>query len=107
MTAHDAFIETAATVGDRPDFELGQMFGKPCAKVGGKAFMAQQLDKVVFKLGGPDHAFAIGLAGAHLWDPSGKGRAMKEWVAVPMQEKGAFPRLAAAALTYVAAGRNR
>ena len=61
----------------------GQMFGKPCLKVGGKAFCAQHKDAVVFKLGAPAHAKAMSFTGAGLWDPSGKGRPMKEWVAIP------------------------
>lgn len=32
-----------------------QMFGKPCLKVSGKAFVAQHKETVVFKLTGPEH----------------------------------------------------
>lgn len=82
----------------------GQMFGKACLKVDGKAFVAQHLDTVVFKLTGPDHQKAISLAGAVLWDPSGKGRPMKEWVALPPGERKHFKAFAEAALAYVSAG---
>ncbi len=83
--------------------EASQMFGKPCAKIGGKAFLAQHLDRVVFKLSGDDHAAALALPGAALWDPSGKGRPMKEWVAIPATAAFDADRFATAALGYVAA----
>tara|TARA_B110000027_G_C16108521_1_gene296493 strand:+ start:888 stop:1052 length:165 start_codon:yes stop_codon:yes gene_type:complete len=38
---------------------------------------------MVFKLIGDDHAQAMVIEGAHLFDPSGKGRATKKWVKVP------------------------
>ncbi|WP_426103923.1 hypothetical protein [Massilia sp. TSP1-1-2] len=84
--------------------ESGQMFGKACIKVNGKAFVAQHKDWVVFKLSGEHHRNALGLEGAVLWDPSGKGRPMKEWVAVPAMSRQHFPNLALAAYDYVAAG---
>ena len=79
----------------------GQMFGKPCLKVGGKAFMARHQQTVVFKLASPHREEALALKGASLWDPSGKGRPMKEWVAVPAAESKGFEALAKAALQYV------
>ena len=79
----------------------GQMFGKPCLKVNGKAFVAQYKDTVVFKLTSPQHEKALAIAGAALWDPSGKKRPMKEWVAVPASGSKSFKALAKAALEYV------
>jgi hypothetical protein len=79
----------------------GQMFGKACLKINGKAFVAQHLEVVVFKLSGTDHARALGISGAALWDPSGKGRAMKEWVALPATASKHFDAFANAALGYV------
>ena len=81
----------------------GQMFGKACLKVNGKAFIAQHKDWVVFKLNGALHEKALSVKGAELWDPSGKGRPMKEWVAVPGSESNSFKAFATAALSYVAA----
>jgi len=80
---------------------VSQMFGKACLKVGGKAFVAQHKESVVFKLSEPHHNKAISLPGAVLWDPSGKGRPMKEWVALPASESKGFKILCAAALAYV------
>jgi hypothetical protein len=79
----------------------GQLFGKACLKVHGKAFIAQQHGLVVFKLADPHHAKALSLAGAQLWDPSGKGRPMKDWVALPASASKAFKALAQAALDFV------
>lgn len=83
--------------------EVGQMFGKACVKVHGKAFLSQQKDLVIFKLTGVSHQIALALEGASLWDPSGKGRPMKEWVALPATERIHFASFAAAAHAYVAA----
>ena len=66
------------------DSQPKQMFGKKCLYCRGKAFVAIQGDRVAFKL--PEAAVkkALGIKGATLWDPSGKGRPMREWVAVPV-----------------------
>ncbi len=83
------------------DAELSQMFGKPCYKVRGKAFVCFFQDEMVFKLSGEDHSKALGLDGSKLFDPSGKGRAMKEWVQVPFRHSKNWSILTQSALTYV------
>lgn len=98
------YEKLVAAYADRVDVVAGQMFGKPCLKVGGKAFVAQHLDAVVFKLDGEHHARALATAGAALWDPSGKGRPMKEWVAVPPGNSSMLGELSDAALRYVSSG---
>jgi hypothetical protein len=82
---------------------VGQMFGKPCIKVKGKAFISQHKDSVIFQLCGAPHQAARSLSGAVLWDPSGTGRPMKEWVALPAAECGHFALFADAAYEYVSA----
>lgn len=86
------------------DVVAGQMFGKPCLKVSGKAFVARQSDVIAFKLSGAQHQKAMGVPGAALWDPSGKGRPMKEWVALPATASRGFRAFATAAYEYVADG---
>ncbi len=81
--------------------EQSQMFGKPCFKTGGKAFVAYFQESMVFKLTGDAHARALALDGARLFDPSGKGRAMREWVQVPFAHKDLWPELASEARQYV------
>ncbi len=84
-----------------PDAVQSQMFGKPCFKIVGKAFICFFQDAMVFKLSGDTHARALGLSGATLFDPSGKNRPMKEWVQVPSEHKGQWGKLAEEAMRYV------
>src|SRR5215218_9555262 len=86
-----------------PGVDIGQMFGKACIKIHGKAFLALHKDTVVFKVTGIIHKKALATPGAAQWDPSGKGRPMKEWIAIPAVERRAFKEFAKAALEYVAA----
>ncbi|HCI06877.1 MAG TPA: hypothetical protein DE314_05900 [Sulfitobacter sp.] len=83
--------------------DASQMFGKKCFKVckGGKPFVSFFEECMVFKLLGDDHAQALALDGAHLFDPSGKGRAMKEWVQVPHIHVAHWPSFADASHRYV------
>lgn len=78
-----------------------QMFGKPCLKINGKAFLALHQKVLVFKLSGDAHNQALAQKGAMLWDPSGKGRPMKEWVAIPAENLRDAKSLANQALDYV------
>lgn len=81
--------------------EMSQMFGKPALKVKGKAFSCFFQECMVFKLEGDVHAAAMKLKGSELFDPSGKGRAMKEWVQVTYANKDNWTELAKAAMKYV------
>ena len=60
--------------------------------------------EAAFKLTGAYHAKALALTGAKLFDPSGKGRPMREWVQVPAAHASSWPVLAAQAAAYVASG---
>lgn len=77
-----------------------KMFGMPCLKINGKAFAGLTSDAMVFKLGGAAHGEALGLPGAHLFDPMG-GRPMKEWVVTPPSNAARWLDLARAAMRYV------
>jgi hypothetical protein len=79
----------------------GQMFGMPCLKNNGKAFAGFFQDIMVFKLGAPYHAEALALAGSHLFDPSERGRPMKEWVVVPVEHSVRWLEFAQKAFRYV------
>ena len=66
------------------DVERTQMMGMPSLKRNGKLFAGLWKDSMAFKL--PDEAAreqALSLDGAALFDPGGRGRPFKEWVAVP------------------------
>lgn len=66
----------------------GTMFGKRALTAHGKAFACLKGDVLAFRLGDAtaEHAEALGVPGAELFDPSGKGRPFKDWVAVPRTE---------------------
>ena len=100
-TAIEEYEKLVASLSVEDEITVSQMFGKVCLKVGGRAFVAQHKEAVVFKLSEPQHSKAMSLSGAALWDPSGKGRPMKEWVALPVSESKSFKSLSVAALAYV------
>ena len=76
------------------------MMGMPCIKAGGKIVIGyERTGEMVFRL--PDdteHGKALGLDGAKLFDPSGKGKPFKEWVQVPYAHESEWPNLASTAL---------
>jgi hypothetical protein len=95
----DIAPDLAATHGD---VELRKLFNMPAIYVKGKACAGfTQGKEMVFKLTGAAHAEALGLEGAHLFDPAGENRPMKEWVVVPSAHASEWPRLAELALAYV------
>src|SRR5512147_1455120 len=83
-----------------PGVVRSQMFGMPCLKVNGKAFMSLFKDDLVFKLTGDAHAHALSIQGSGLFDP-GMGRPMREWVRVPASASSSWQGLAEAAHQYV------
>ncbi|OJW72776.1 MAG: hypothetical protein BGO68_00550 [Candidatus Amoebophilus sp. 36-38] len=94
--------ELYLTIGKKlPGAESSQMFGKPCLKINGKAFACFFQQCMVFKLAGHTHAEALSLEGAQLFDPSGKGRPMKEWVQIPFNYADEWNTYAIAAYEYV------
>ena len=97
-TRYDAIADEL--VAENPDVQLGQMMGMPCIKAGGKMVIGyERSGEMVFKL--PDdaaHEQALGLDGAKLFDPSGKGKPFKEWVQVPYAHESQWPKLADTAL---------
>ncbi len=83
---------------DIPHAVTSQMFGKKCYKMDGKAFVCFFQDCMVFKLAGEDHAKALALPNAKLFDPSGKGRPMKAWVQLNYETHAKWERFAHSAL---------
>lgn len=81
--------------------EESQMFGKPCFKINGKAFICFFENCLVCKLTGTEHKDALSLDGSELFDPSKKGRAMKEWVQIPYDYSAKWKKFAKAAHEYV------
>lgn len=85
-----------------PHAITSQMFGKECYKMDGKAFTCFFQDCMVFKLAGEDHAKALSLPGAKIFDPSGKGRPMKAWVQLPFEAQATWQVFAQSALQVAA-----
>jgi hypothetical protein len=81
----------------------GQMFGKPTLKVGTKSVACLYNEGMAFKLtnGTDEHTEALALPGANLFDPSGTGRAMKDWVWVPVDHRTHWLEYADAAVQRV------
>ncbi|MEY9929775.1 hypothetical protein ABH926_004415 [Catenulispora sp. GP43] len=99
MTSDDLFDEIATDLAVR-GATSGAMFGKRGLKAHGKAFACLKGDLLAFRLGDgtPAHAEALALSGAELFDPSGKHRPFKDWVAVPVAHAHAWPHYAETAL---------
>lgn len=99
MTKEEAlYLEIGKTI---KEAEQSQMFGKPCFKVNGKAFVSFFENEMVFKLSGETHKEALSLDGSQLFDPSGKKRPMKEWVQVSADHSDKWKIFAKAAFKYV------
>jgi len=103
VNARERYDELADFLAFRHDFvELSQMMGMPCVKARGRiaAGFWRQQEAMVFKLIDPDRrAEALALHGAHLFDPSGQGKAFREWVVVPAEHADRWEELAGHALT--------
>ena len=78
-----------------------QLFGKPCFKIHGKAFICFFKNEMVFILTGDIHNEALILDGSQLFDPSGKKRPMKEWVQVSANHKDKWAKFAKLAMKSV------
>jgi hypothetical protein len=99
VTPDHCFDEIAESLAAR-GATAGAMFGKRALKAEGKAFACLKGDRLAFRLGtgSPVHAEALALPGAELFDPSGKDRPFKDWVAIPVTHSETWPRYAEAAL---------
>jgi hypothetical protein len=78
--------------------KASSMFGMPTLKRNGKAIGGLWGDAMTFKLAPDALADALGIDGAHQFDPSGLGRPMKAWVVVPLAQSEEWERLARLAL---------
>ncbi|MGW0882503.1 hypothetical protein [Streptomyces sp. NPDC002671] len=100
MTPDDLFDEIATDLAPR-GATAGAMFGKRALKAHGKAFACLKGDLLAFRLGDgtSTHTEALTLPGAELFDPSGKHRPFKDWVAIPVAHPHTWPHHAETALT--------
>jgi hypothetical protein len=77
-----------------------QMFGRRGMMADGKVIACYLDDSVAFKLiaGSPEHAQAMALDGADLWEPGDMGRKFKDWVRIPESHQDEWGRYAEIAL---------
>jgi hypothetical protein len=81
------------------DARAGKIFGMPCVKRSGKVVFGLVRGGMVFKLTDPEaHRRALAVPGAHLFDPSRRGEAFRQWVVVPPEQAGEWEALAYEAL---------
>lgn len=82
----------------------GALFGARSMTLNGTAFACLKSSAFAVKLdaGSADHAEALAIDGAELFDPSGKGRPFHDWVALPSSHASQWPRWAQAGLDRLA-----
>jgi len=103
MSAEQLYEAIVADLTKRQGVTAGNLFGKSCVKLDTKAFVAFHKNEMVFKLAAAGQRAIQDLAGAHLWDPSGAGRPMKEWICLPEAHAETWHEFAEQALSYATA----
>ena len=101
MANLDTLNELANSFSSEQQVEVAKWFGKPCLKSHEKVFVVLWGKDLAFKLTGEAHANALALPGARLFDPRGKGHAMKEWVHVDNADDGVLLDIARQAYAFV------
>ncbi len=100
ITEHHEYFEKL--VRETENAELGNMFGKPCGKINKKAFVSFFEDEMVFKIGREEIALLLDkYEGSKNWDPSGKNRAMKDWIQIPQEYKSDWKDLLLQAKAFI------
>jgi TfoX N-terminal domain len=80
---HEAFEQVLDELCADPNVEVTQMMGTRCAKLGGKIFCGLRRGELLVKLGRERVRELVAAERATPFDPSGKGRPMKDWCLVP------------------------
>jgi hypothetical protein len=101
--AFEAFDQVLAELGD-PAITRGRMMGRPILSRAGTMFACLNGETLGLKLGAgsPEHAGALAVPGAELFDPGGAKRPFKDWVSLPLEESEQWVPFAVLALAYVA-----
>ncbi|MGA1836092.1 hypothetical protein VD659_04090 [Herbiconiux sp. 11R-BC] len=104
VEAVEHFDALAAELGD-PAIARGRMMGRLTLTRAGTMFACLNGDELGLKLGAgtPEHAAALAVPGAELFDPSGKGRPFRGWVSLPLDAAEQWLLVAGDALAFVAA----
>jgi hypothetical protein len=93
-------FESLAETFEARGAKRSKMFGMPVLKAGDKVFAGTYGDAMTFKLGPDDLSKAKTQSGVEAFEPM-KGRAMKEWVLVPLAHARRWQDLAERAFAYV------
>ncbi|MCW5851944.1 MAG: hypothetical protein KIT87_17860 [Anaerolineae bacterium] len=101
-SSDDLYERITARLGQYPLVTRRKIFGVPAVCVHGNSFLAYHQGEMAFKLRGEDHARALAVPDARLWDPSGAGRPMREWVHLPASQSDHWDDFADLAYEYVA-----
>jgi hypothetical protein len=104
MTSRERFDDIVDAITEwHPDCRGSKVFGMPCVKRSGRVVFGFSRTGMVFKLTDPEvHARALAVPGAHLFDPSGRGRTtFRQWVVVPPERSDEWD-----ALAYDAVGQD-
>jgi TfoX/Sxy family transcriptional regulator of competence genes len=85
MTAHEEYRRVVEELLDTdPDVNQTQMMGMPSLKAGGKLFAGFSENVLVVKVGRDRVAELIGSGRGEAFDPSGRDRPMRDWVALSL-----------------------
>jgi len=85
-----------------PDVAVGQLFGKPSIKLGKAHFVCGYQECLVVKIGREAIEKSTSkYEHARLFDPSGKGRPMKDWLQLPQEYEEDWLKLAKEAYKFV------
>jgi hypothetical protein len=98
LAAFATVLDEVAVAGD---VERAVWFGTPAAKVGGRIFVALWRGALVARLGADEVDLRVLAGDGVRFDPSGKGRAMRDWLESDA-EPAEWPELALAALAFTA-----
>jgi hypothetical protein len=96
-----AFAQVLDEVAVAGDVERAVWFGTPAAKVDGKIFMALWRGALVARLGAEEVDQRVLGGDGVRFDPSGKGKAMKDWLE-SNAEPGEWTELALCAIAFTA-----
>jgi hypothetical protein len=97
-----AFAATLDEVAVAGDVERAVWFGTPAAKVEGKIFLALWRGALVARIGAEEVDHRVLAGDGVRFDPSGKGKAMKDWLETNA-EHDEWTELALSALAFTAA----
>ena len=82
MGEHQLYGEVVQALLSDPRVTEASLFGMPALKVGGKAFAGLWEKQLVVKIGAPRTEELLKAKAGKSFDPSGRGRPMKEWIAI-------------------------